>query len=105
MRRKGQINWADLMFLVTILAGAMGGVFGARAAKAGVVATILFAFGGLLLGFALGMVWIILAYSVLLSARLAGRVTFFFYHWLPMLLVVGTVLLAAWLAEFMEHPF
>ena len=91
------MNWADMCFLMTILVGAMGGFVGARTAHAGVATTVVCAFGGLLVGFGLGAVSNLMAYSILRSKRLpvSGRATL--YLLVPMLLMLGTVVLVVWL--------
>ncbi len=105
MRRKGQLNWADLTSLLIILTGALGGLAGPRRAKAGAVTTILCVFGGLLVGWALAVLSSISAYSVLNSKRLAVGVALVGYFFLPMLFMAGTFLLVNFLLWLVAHLF
>lgn len=92
------LNWADLMSLVITLAGALGGVGGARGEKAGVLATILFGVGGLLVGLGGALLSTKFAYSALRSKG-AG----IFYMVVPMLflfaVIASTAFLASWLTR------
>ena len=79
-----------------ILIGAMSGLIGAE--KAGVLTTVLFVVGGLLVGIGMGMASGSLAYSVLSSKRLPAAVALVVYQVIPMFFMVGTPFLALWLA-------
>ena len=50
------LNWADFSRLLMIFIGALSGFGSARDMKVGILATILFTIGGLVLGF--GMSWV-----------------------------------------------
>ncbi len=97
------LNWADLMFVMITLAGALGGLAGAREEKAGAVASVLFSLGGLLVGFGAGAASTKLAYLVLWSKKLTDAVVLVLYSIVPtlffMAVIVGTACLAAWLAR------
>ena len=98
MRRKGCVNWADATSIMVVVLAALVALVGAREAKAGVVATISFTLGGLLVGFALGTVSGRLAYLAL-ESRKSSAAVLIAYLFTPLLFMFGTVVLIVWLAK------
>jgi hypothetical protein len=100
------LNWADLSSLLVVLAGAMGGLAGAREGNAGVVLTLVLTLGGFLMGLILARVSHGLAYAILRSKKLIAGVDIALYMSVPMLFllltVLGTMGLAFWLVR---HAF
>jgi MFS family permease len=96
------LNWADLTGLLITLTGAIGAALGAAAEKAAWWVVILFALGGLLVGFVVGRLSSRLAYWILKQeSKHAGLGIVYMIIPMPFLLgvILGTVWLAAWLAR------
>jgi hypothetical protein len=99
------LNWADLMSLLIVLAGAMGGLAGAREGNAGVMTTLLSILGGFLIGLVLARISGTLAYAILWSKKLPAGVQAALYMIVPVLFllltIVGTMGLTIWLVRYL----
>jgi hypothetical protein len=94
------MNYASLMFVVTVFAGAACGSITAAAQKTGIVGIILSAVGGLLLGFGLGSQSYKLALSALSSKRRSGVLSCFVYVIIPLLSLLVVICVTAWIVRF-----
>ena len=88
--------------IVTPIAGALGGMGGARAGKAGLWVVVLFTLGGLLVGVGFGMYSLGLANSALGSKRPGAPVA---YVLVPMLSICAAMLVAFWAAWWLVRLF
>ena len=108
MQRKGAMNWADLSSLLIIIAGAMGGLAGARPSTAEAGTTILLVVCGLMAGYCMAILSSVCACSTLDSERSPVGARIVVYFLLPIVLllatVIGTAMFASWLASHFPLP-
>ena len=109
MKRKGQVNWADLTCLMIVFCSTvMGAAFGAKDAKSMATTALWVVCGGLsgfVVGFAGALVSGRLAYSVLNSKRLGVVIQVVSYLLLPLPFMIGTPMLAGWLVWSLKQLF
>lgn len=98
------MNYASMMVVFTVLAGAVSGGMVAAAEKARMVAVVLSSLGGLLFGFGLGGASYKLAWSSLRSKKSSSGVRLLvFYMALPLLSFLVVVFGTAWLVMHILH--
>ena len=109
MKRKGQVNWADLTCMIIVFVPTvMGAAFGAKDSKSVATTTLRVVCGGsigLVVGFAGALVSRRLAYSVLNSKRLGGVIQLIAYSLLPLPFMIGITMLASWLVWSVKQLF
>jgi hypothetical protein len=97
------VNWSSFgCGIVTPLAGALGGMGGAREGKAGLLVVVLFTLGGLLIGIGVGVYSLGLANSALKSKRPAAPVA---YMIVPMLSFLVAMFVSFWVALWLVRFF